>query len=124
MSLLQQGGEASSGERQHFPFNTISPERLERLLLQCRARGFLVDLVPDADAARMRLLALIPPKADVTTGSSQTLVQIGFMKTCEAEAGAGDTEGLRYYRSRMAHAGSSCVVRRRPPTTSWAASMR
>lgn len=56
----------------------------QEVIRNCEKRGFLAELVPDAQAARERLAELIPPGADLTTGGSQTLYQIGFMDDIDA----------------------------------------
>lgn len=53
--------------------------KFRTVLANCRARGFLAEAVADAAVARARLAELIPPGADIMTGGSQTLQQIGFM---------------------------------------------
>src|SRR3546814_5903198 len=53
------------------------------LLSSCHARGFVAEVVADGATARDRLADLIPAGADITTGGSQTLRQIGFIEDVE-----------------------------------------
>src|SRR3546814_2797566 len=62
------------------------------LLSSCHARGFVAEVVADGATARDRLADLIPAGADITTGGSQTLRQIGLLEDVE--------RGRRQWRSR------------------------
>jgi L-lactate utilization protein LutC len=52
--------------------------RLQTAIEAVRNRGIAVELMADGKAALDRLIALIPPEADVMTGASTTLREIGF----------------------------------------------
>jgi len=54
------------------------PKRIQITLNAVRARGVSAELVDTKEAALERLRALIPPGAEVMTGASTTLAQIGF----------------------------------------------
>ncbi len=54
------------------------PKRIQTALEAVRARGIAAELVDTKEAALERLRAIIPPGADVMTGASITLIQIGF----------------------------------------------
>lgn len=72
-----------------------------RLIDNCEARGFEVETHESSASALARIAQLIPPSADVTTGSSQTLVEIGLIDQLEA-----GFHGWRYRRSEIAAATS------------------
>ena len=56
------------------PFAEPAPaERLERTAAALRARGFTVEILDDAAAARARVKSLIPEGASVLTAASETL---------------------------------------------------
>ena len=56
------------------PFAEPAPaERLERTAAALRARGFIVEILDDAAAARARVKSLIPEGASVLTAASETL---------------------------------------------------
>jgi hypothetical protein len=48
-------------------------EQLERAAAALAARGFAVEILDDADAARVRLRALLPEGSAIFTGASETL---------------------------------------------------
>jgi hypothetical protein len=76
---------------------SISP----RLIENCRSRGFEIEVLPSAESALERVIQLVPPGADVTTGSSQTLAEIGLLALLEEGA-----FGWRYRRTEIAQARS------------------
>jgi hypothetical protein len=53
-------------------------ERIQRAMEAVKARGILVEFVPDKAAALERLQAIIPAGSDVMTAGSTTLTQIGL----------------------------------------------
>jgi hypothetical protein len=55
-----------------------SSQTVEETLNALRARGFKAESVPDRTAALERVYSLIPDGAQVMTGSSRTLDEIGF----------------------------------------------
>ncbi|MEY9858580.1 hypothetical protein ABH935_004195 [Catenulispora sp. GAS73] len=55
-----------------------SPEQLDRTAAALRARGFVVEVLDDVAAARIRVKDLIPDRATVFTGASETLRQSGI----------------------------------------------
>lgn len=60
-------------------------EVLQRAADQLRARGFRVEVIEDAEAARFRIGELVPAGASVFTGTSETL------RTSGIEADLNDT---------------------------------
>lgn len=70
-----------------------------RLIENCRARGFDVEVHQTAGSALAQLLELIPAGADVTTGSSQTLIELGVIPYLDA----GSLK-CRYRRAEIARA--------------------
>lgn len=65
---------------------------IERTAAGLRAKGYEVDVVPDAAAARARVLELLPDGAEVGQGASQTLADSGI--TAELET-SGRFEAVR-----------------------------
>jgi hypothetical protein len=55
-------------------------ETVEETMRALNARGFKAELVPDRRAALERVRALIPDGAEVMTGSSTTLEEIGLVR--------------------------------------------
>jgi hypothetical protein len=54
-------------------------DTIKRTSEALKVRGVQVEFLPSKEEALKRLLALIPPGAEVMTGSSTTLQQIGFV---------------------------------------------
>ena len=54
-------------------------DTLKRTSEALRARGIRVEFLQKREEALKRLIDLIPPGADVMTGSSTTLKEIGFV---------------------------------------------
>lgn len=65
---------------------------IARTAASLRAKGYEVDVVADADAARERVLELLPDGAEVGQGASQTLADSGI--TAELET-SGRFEAVR-----------------------------
>jgi L-lactate utilization protein LutC len=65
----------TGGDRpDHNPFAVAAKEdALQRAATQLRARGFKVELLEDGEAARTRIVELVPAGASVYTGTSETL---------------------------------------------------
>lgn len=75
-------------------FRSLPADKLESLVANCMARGFTVELVADARSACQRVEQLIPEDADVSTGGSTTLSQIGLLPLLE-----GGQHRWRYRRA-------------------------
>jgi L-lactate utilization protein LutC len=61
-----------------------SPEAIERSMLALKEHGCEPLQVPSKQEALEKIKALIPPGASVTTGSSRTLEEIGFIEHLKA----------------------------------------
>lgn len=70
--------------RDTAPPDNDGAEMFARLIENCKARNFTAEVVPDGASARARLAELIPEGADITTGGSMTLRDIGFIDDAQA----------------------------------------
>lgn len=76
----------------------LGAEDLEQLAEALAQRGVTMEYLPTGEAALARLKELVPLGAEVMTGSSTTLEQIGFVDWITALHHAGR---LRYFRAEV-----------------------
>ncbi|MEV6929082.1 LUD domain-containing protein [Dactylosporangium sp. NPDC051485] len=89
--------------------DAATAERLDRAATALIRHGFAAEILPDAAAARARVLELIPPGASVFTGASETLRLSGI----ESDISAGDRyDPVRVRALAMDRATQSDDIRR------------
>lgn len=64
-------------------FKNLDERKLGALIGNCTARGFVVSLAADRASALNQVVELLPPEADVSTGGSVTLSEIGLIPLLE-----------------------------------------
>lgn len=76
----RQGARPSEYDRYAQP---ADEERLRRVVAALRTNGMQAEIVDDGEAARDRVLAILPPGSSVLTASSRTLELTGLMAAIE-----------------------------------------